>query len=387
MTPAKPLTASRIATLPASEQSAWQAYLTRSDAQSQADHDALAAERQGMSTIPAPTREDSSPSMPLDRDANWYASPEARHIADVIISFQTPAGGWGKNAPRDGALRTKGQSYVVGDAWRCVGTFDNHATTTELQFLARVASRFTGSDGASYRSAFARGLAYVLAAQYPNGGWPQSWPLEGSYHDAVTFNDDALRDITGLLAKVAAGRNDFAFVPTDLRARASTAYDRAINLILATQVRSDGHLTAWGQQHDVLTLAPVGARNFEPAAFSSSESAKLLIRLMEIDRPSPQVIASVQAGIAWLRATAITGKAWIEGSTGFALVDDANAPLLWARYYSLDTGTPLFGDRDRTIHDDVMDLTDERRNGYAWYGTGPQKALDAYAAWSQVHPQ
>jgi len=56
---------------------------------------------------------------------------------------------------------------------------------------------------------------------------------------------------------------------------------------------------------------------------------------------------------------------------------------IWARYYSLTTGKPIFGDRDKTIHDTVDDLTIERRNGYAWYSAGAKGALDAYADW---HP-
>jgi len=58
---------------------------------------------------------------------------------------------------------------------------------------------------------------------------------------------------------------------------------------------------------------------------------------------------------------------------------------MWARYYSLTTGKPIFGDRDKTIHDNVMDLSLERRNGYAWYGGGPAKVLKEYAAWSKEH--
>jgi PelA/Pel-15E family pectate lyase len=37
-------------------------------------------------------------------------------------------------------------------------------------------------------------VRYLLAAQFPNGGWPQVWPLEGGYHDAVTFNDNAVSE-------------------------------------------------------------------------------------------------------------------------------------------------------------------------------------------------
>ena len=51
-------------------------------------------------------------SMPLDRYPEWYRSPETRHIADVIVSFQTPAGGWGKNQDRGGSARLPGQDAI-----------------------------------------------------------------------------------------------------------------------------------------------------------------------------------------------------------------------------------------------------------------------------------
>ena len=44
---------------------------------------------------------------------------------------------------------------------------------------------------ADTREAIVRGVDYLLESQLPNGCFPQVYPLQGSYHDAVTFNDDA----------------------------------------------------------------------------------------------------------------------------------------------------------------------------------------------------
>ena len=104
-TAAQAITAERIAALPPEAQTAWRAYLDRSVAQMAADRAALAAEGTPGVIPPVKMRGDSEKTMPLDRAPEWYATPEARHIADVIISFQTPAGGWSKNQSRDGALR------------------------------------------------------------------------------------------------------------------------------------------------------------------------------------------------------------------------------------------------------------------------------------------
>ena len=144
----------------------------------------------------------------------------------------------------------------------------------------------------------------------------------------------------------------------------------------------------WAQQHDPLTLAPVAARNFEPEALSSGESASVMEYLMSLSHPSPAVVRSVDAAAAWFEAHKIMDYEWSGGRNtpgGRKLTASPGAGPLWARYSSLTTGKPIFGDRDKTIHDDVMDLTLERRNGYAWYGNGPEKTLQAYAAWKAAH--
>jgi PelA/Pel-15E family pectate lyase len=229
-------------------------------------------------------------------------------------------------------------------------------------------------------------VRYLLAAQYPNGGWPQVWPLEGGYHDAITFNDDAVYNATELLTDVSEGKPEEAFAPEELRIRATSAVANALRCILAAQFRISGRPTVWGQQVDMLTLKPVSARNYEPAALSSEESAHLLLYLMSLPRPSAQVKRAVSDGVSWLQAHAIYNKAVVGGRNtpeGRHLVDQQGAGPLWARFYSLHTEKPIFGDRDKSLHDDMNDLSPERRNGYAWFNTAPAAALSEYKAWKQ----
>jgi PelA/Pel-15E family pectate lyase len=402
MTPAEPLNAARIAALPEGQRAPWTDYLNQSRARMAADKVALAAERKGLDPIPDGPPGGSAKSMPLNRQAEWYGRAEARRIADNIVSFQTPAGGWGKNQDRTGPSRARGQSYAVveklppiaaGDikadeGWAFVGTVDNDATTTELRFLARVQQAFPGSHGPAYRAAFLKGVRYLIEAQYPNGGWPQIYPLEGGYHDAVTFNDDAMTHVVELLSDVAAKRDEFAFVPDALVSQARAAVDRAVALILRTQIIVGSTRTGWGQQHDALTLAPVGARNFEPTSLSSYESSTLLSFLMRLPSPSPQVVRAVHEGAAWLQATALRNVEWTgAGPEGRHLVPKPGAGPIWARYYDIATMRPIFGDRDKTIHDDVNDLSVERRNGYSWFGSGPERTLRLYERWANSHPR
>ena len=52
----------------------------------------------------------------------------------------------------------------------------------------------------------------------------------------------------------------------------------------------------------------------------------------------------------------------------------------------LGTDRPLFGDRDKTIHDDVMEISKERRKGYRWFSDRPSRALQEYHRWKAAHP-
>jgi len=402
--PALPLTAQRIAALPEAQRSEWRAYLKRSDRQLATDKNFLRKEERKTGikqpTIPAP-----APSvwgLALDNRPDWYGQDAGRRIADIIVSFQTPAGGWSKNLDLTRSARVPGESFapdnrsrrlsnvdydVPGDTnWNYVGTFDNDATTTQLRFLAKVITA-TGTDNTSLRAAFKRGLDYIFAAQFPNGGWPQVWPLQGGYHDGITYNDNAMLNVLELLRDVAAGTNDFAFVPARVRTRARAALKRGLDCVLATQVIVNGHRTAWCQQYDPLTRQPASARNYEMPSLASSESASLVSFLMQLPGPDSNVVAAVRAAAAWFESTEIENKAYkLVRGRGRQLVAAPGHGSLWARYYEIGTDRPIFGDRDRSIQDDVNEISLERRNGYAWFRDTPKHVLAQYAPWSQSHP-
>lgn len=399
MTPAEPISEARIATLPKDQQPAWRAYLAKSQALMAADKAAFAAERAaagGLIASPKDGHSGADSGMALNKPVEWYASAEARRVADNIVSYQTPAGGWGKNVDRTGPVRKPGEFWVIienlpayaqsdiqaDSHWRYVGTIDNDATTAELRFLARVQAQLPGAEGEPYRAALLKGVRYLLTAQFPNGGWPQVFPLQGGYHDAITYNDDALISVVNTLSAVAVRKGDFAFVPEAVAAEARAACAQAVALILKTQVVVDGKRTIWGQQHDALTLAPVGARNFEPVALSSSESTNLLLFLMKQPMPQPELRSAVSDGVDWLKAHALSDVEWTRTEAdGRKLVAKPGAGPLWSRFYDMRTGKPIFGDRDRAIHTDVNDISRERRNGYSWFNTSPAKAITAFGKW------
>ena len=404
--PAESLTRQRIAQLSPKAQKAWLEYLVRSQRQRQADKDVLQAElkRAGIEKPTEPPHSFSARSIPLDRDAAWYASAEARHIADVIVSFQTPAGGWGKNLDMSKDARRPGEAFTPNNLsrfpspgdfdaplepdWNYVGTIDNDATTTQMNLLAKVIAGAGAKDGAAYRAAFLRGMDYLFAAQFPNGGWPQVWPLEGGYHDAITYNDDAMTQVVELMGHAADGREEFSFVPQSVRVRAAASFGRGIQCIFASQIVVNGTPTVWPQQDDALTLKPVSGRNYEPPAQSASESASLLLLLMnDLPHPTAEEQRSIRAAAAWFKKTAIYNQRYERGPEGRQLVPSPGAVPIWARYDQIGTDIPVFADRDKSIHDHVNEISRERRNGYSWYSADSQRALDRFDKWSIEHPE
>jgi PelA/Pel-15E family pectate lyase len=397
--PATPLTAERVATLPA-----WKNYLENSVRQRQADQNFLRAEMKehGVKQNTEPPKTGNAKGIDLNNPAAWYGGAEARRIADNLVSFQTPAGGWCKNTDFTKHRRAAGEMFGAlsgslflstndfdrpqDERWSYVGTFDNDATTTELRFLAKIISA-NSTNNTSLRAAFLHGLDYVFMAQFPNGGWPQVWPLQGGYHDAVTFNDDAMLHIVEFLRDVAGGQDEFSFVPAELRAKADAGWNRGLDCLLAAQIVANGKRTVWCQQHDAITLQPASARNYEMPSQTSSESGTMVLFLMQLPNPNSNVFAAVHAASAWFEKTKIEDKAFrVVGNESRKLVDAPGNGPIWSRYYEIGTDRPIFGDRDKTIHDDVNEISRERRQGYAWFKDTAKRVLEHYAKWAKAHP-
>ncbi len=388
----------RIARLPAGERAAWRAYLRRSRALEARDRAAMTAELRALGQsrmVRAPYTHDFGME-PHMADA-WFASDSARDLATNLLSWQTPAGGWSKHVPMRLRERRPGESwYSENDQWRYIGTFDNDATVTQLRILGGVAAALEGkgkrkgkgqSDtgtgtNADFIRAFLRGLRYIWDAQYPNGCFPQVYPLQGGYHDAATYNDNATVNVLRLLRDVAGGR--YGFVPAAERRRARADFDRGLECVLRSQVVVGGKRTVWGQQHDPLTLAPAPARSYELAGLCGRESAWILDFLMGLPDPSPRVVAAVHAGVAWFRAHEIHDSVYADGVLAPAPAG-ARAPTLWARNTEIATGRPIFANRDGVKLYDTARLTD-RRHGYGWFGTEPAATLLTYQSWARQHP-
>ena len=323
----------------------------------------------------------------LAQPPEWYSSAEAVRIADNVLVYQLACGGWPKNvdmaAPLNDAARTK-----LRETHHERGTIDNGATHTQMRFLARVAE---ATDAARFRQGVLTGIDFLLAAQYPSGGWPQMFPQAKGYRRNITFNDGAMIGAMQLLYDVSLGADNFAWVDEARRLDAATAVERGIDCVLKCQIMVVGRPTVWCAQHDPATFAPTSARAYELPSFSGAESVGIVRFLMQLDEPGPKIIASIEGAIDWFERAKITGirvdrreDATLPRGWDKSVVEDPNAPPLWARFYDLKTGRPFFCSREGVPREHLADIDYERRTGYSWYGVLPQSLVERdYPRWKE----
>ncbi|MFT3787644.1 MAG: pectate lyase [Tepidisphaeraceae bacterium] len=312
---------------------------------------------------------------------DWFQSDAGQRVAANVLTWQNADGGWPKNYDAATARPTTATApHEYGS------TIDNGATHSELRLLARA---YQLDPKPEYKAAFERGLKYLLDAQYPNGGWPQRFPIEPrAYSRYVTYNDGAIVGVMRLLESIRDNKPEFALVSGADRQRAIDAFNKGIDCILISQIRVNGRLTAWCQQHDEKTLAPTGARAFELPCIASNESAGIAMLLMTQPNPDARMKESIEAAIAWFRETAVTGKRYddvtgpqYEKGRDRVLIDAPDAPPIWARCYDIETNRPFFCGRDGVKKFDIREVEYERRTGYGWYGRWPSRALALYETW------
>ena len=314
---------------------------------------------------------------------SWYGTPDAKPIIDSILNHQRPAGGWDKQYD----LNVPAAQTPVNKDWTGC-TIDNRATYTELRILAKA---YNASRRADVLDAFNRGLDFLFTMQYPNGGFPQRYPLPNDYGRYITFNDHAMIHALALLDEVAR-KDEFAFVDPARRAKAKDAFDRGVDCILKLQIKRGDRLTGWGQQYDPETMQPAKARTYELPSIASDETVGLVRLLMRIENPSPEVKRAIRSAVQWLDESKLTGirlekkpDASLPKGFDVYVVEDPKAPPLWARFYEIDTNRPFFCGRDGVKKYKLEEIEAERRSGYAWMRPYAEKIPQEYADWAARH--
>jgi hypothetical protein len=310
----------------------------------------------------------------------YEATADARYLdaakaaADALAIGQLESGGWDNVVDFDPKLsRNWYRRSDIGQVppaeaakRRNMTTFDDDKTQSAIRLLLAVADVSQGSneprDG-RIREARDYALEKLLAAQRPNGGWPQRWsgtpvdprefPVQPAriprtypreypkrdYSAYYTLNDNTHRDcvVTLLDAAKRLGKPEY-------RAAALKGGD----FLLLAQLPEPQ--PAWAQQYNP-RLEPDWARAFEPPCVVSSESSGAMRLLVDLylETGEERYLKPLPRAIAWFKRSELS-------------------PGIWARMYEIGTNRPIYGDRDGRIKYRIEDLSPERQSGYSWKG-------------------
>ena len=312
--------------------------------------------------------------------------------AEKMLVFQRAIGGWpkavgSKKVDYHYPLSPADRASTLKDKERKDATIDNNATTREIIYLAGAYQK-TGNP--AYREGAENGIRFLLKMQYANGGFPQYYPDFSNYRHQITYNDNAMVRVLEVLRKVSQHQAPYIGLDEALIPQAKTAVDRGIDCILKTQYVRGGHPTAWCAQYDEKTLLPAKARAFELASLSGDESVEIVRFLMGIEQPSPAVRTAIECAVDWFEKVKIKDYTVqeITAPNSKKVLDRVMVPqpgaVIWARFYDLETDRPIYVGRDSQVHYQLGEIETERRAGYLYAGTWPEKLLTKeYPAWQK----
>ncbi|MCF1190983.1 pectate lyase [Mangrovimonas sp. AS39] len=344
----------------------------------------------GVSSLMAQVHDRSWKQVIYQKEASWFATNEAKQVAENVLLYQRDIGGWPKNVPMHLTLSKVEKKEL--EALKTTGleaTTDNGATTQEMLFLSKM---YAQTADERYKKSFLQGLGYILEAQYENGGWPQFYPLKKGYYSHITYNDDSMVHIMNLLLELRNNSDYYSIKPSkEQLERVNEAFKKGIDCILNTQYKQNGILTGWCAQHDAVTLEPAKARAYELPSLSGAESVGIVKLLMSVENPSIEVINAVNSAVTWFENSKVLGlrQERTYDANGRVvdkvMIADKDAPPLWGRFMELDDNTPFFCDRDGVKKYKLSEIGAERRNGYRWYTDAPSMVLEVYPNWKKKY--
>ena len=270
-------------------------------------------------------------------DIDWYGSPDACNVADVVLEVQKTSGGWEKNIQIHKLTEEEKQALIARrDKQSCL---DNATTTQEMNFLAMVYNR---TKQQKYLEGFKRGLNMLFEAERKNGGWSQYWPLtgNGSYQDDITFNDNLMVHVINMLRDIYVNSGEYyELLDMNTREKCHKAYERGIKTIIRCQIDDNGVKAGWCAQHDPETFLPTGGRTNEPPSVSGLETSRIISALMHYDDPDDELKETIRSAVKWLEAHKIKDKALetftnANGEKDLRIIDKPGSNL-WGRCIQL----------------------------------------------------
>ncbi|MGW8314804.1 MAG: pectate lyase [Bacteroidales bacterium] len=255
----------------------------------------------------------------------------AREAADVLVYGQHPAGGWHYFIDFDrpglaGWYRDTASRFIVGwEEYRhyygnC--TYDDNVTQGATMFLLQL---YRETLDPVYLGPLRKALGFILESQYPNGGWPQRYPLRYEFaHDGLpdytsfyTLNDGAMNNTIDVLLRAYEILGDEEYLE---------AARRGGDFFMVAQ-GPEGR-AAWTDQFD-MKLRPATGRTHEPACYQARYTLSTITELEKLflytgDR---RYLRPIPAALEWLESV--------------ILEVDARGRPVYADAYDCSTNLPI----------------------------------------------
>lgn len=337
------------------------------------------------------------------KDYPRLSEDDVKGISENVLLYQKDVGGWIENQDPLRILSDEEKKKIQLQKNDLRVSFDNRNTYTQIEWLD-YAWKKTGDP--RYSDAALHGIRYILNQQYTVcAGWPHTIPPKDStatentrYQRAITNADDVTSGILGSFRKILNDRDSWSFVDDETFELIKDAVTRGDKCLLKLQIIQNGKKTGWGGQYDPETLQPLGGRSFELPAILSQETVGVLEYLTSIEHPSQEIIDSIQSASQWLRDSAFTGfkvvkfeapaekYTWHSSNWDRKIVQDPEAPRIWARFYDLKDNSVILANRDGKRVPRYEDISRERRTGYGWYGYYAEHYLaKTWPEWKTKH--
>jgi PelA/Pel-15E family pectate lyase len=355
----------------------------------------------------ADSQSDSPPSLELFADAihHWqnrhgsayprYRADQVEEIADNLLLYQRDHGGWIENRDPARILSEREKRALRNEKAAPTASFDNRNIYAQIEYLS---AAYVRTHSQRYREAAERGIEFTLAQQHRIcGGWPHTVPPTQPYHSHITIADEVTSGVLRTLRRISEGATPYEYVDAALRERVTAALRRGDDCVLRLQIEQAGGLAGWAGQYDATTLQPAQGRSFELPAIATQESVEMVRYLMSIAQPSDAQVRAIEGAVEWLRRSQLDGMRletieleqpvkypYHTATFDRRLVEDPNAPPLWARFYDLRDNSVVLANRDGVRVARYADVHPERRSGYSWYGDWPNRLLaEGYPAWRE----
>jgi PelA/Pel-15E family pectate lyase len=233
---------------------------------------------------------------------NEYFYQAAERAADALIWGQSHEGGWNYMIDFGGDRSLKKWYVTIGKyGWRLEefqhyygnDTYDDDVTSDAARFLLRM---YLEKLDTRYKPALDKAIGFILKSQYPNGGWPQRYPLRydfnkqghPDYSSFYTFNDDVIWENVNFLIQCYETLGEQRFLDP---------IHRGMDFYFITQAGNG----AWGQQYN-MDMEVAGARTYEPAAFlprATYENCFLLLKFYQYTG-NRKFLSAIPNAIKWL---------------------------------------------------------------------------------------